>query len=438
MRGFPTKSRLLFGVYFSPRLLVAALATATVLTLFADSAAKSSNQIDQVLREAVDEKNVPGIVAMVAVADHVIYQGAAGKRDTIKNIPITVDSIFRIASMTKPVTSVAVMQLVESGRVKLDEPAATYLPELSQVQVLEEFDASTAKAKLRPPKAPPTIRQLLSHTSGFAYEVFDPQLHGYVATGAIPSARQGDDGCLKAPLLFEPGSRWKYAISTDWLGKLVEIVSGQTLADYFHQHIFQPFGMTHTFFDVPPEKQARVVALHQRQDDGSFLEPPPQPFTPVRFFSGGGGLYSTASDYLKFARMLLGGGKLGNKRILQFESVDQMSRNQIGDLMLVQLRSLVPQFAKDPIRIPGSLDKFGLGFGINTKAVEGGRSQGSLAWAGIYNTFFWIDPPRKTCTVIMMQILPFSDDAAYSVVEHFERAVYATTAETVAPGKRTN
>ena len=438
MRGFPTKSRLLFGVYFSPRLLVAALATATVLTLFADSAAKSSNQIDQVLREAVDEKNVPGIVAMVAVADHVIYQGAAGKRDTIKNIPITVDSIFRIASMTKPVTSVAVMQLVESGRVKLDEPAATYLPELSQVQVLEEFDASTAKAKLRPPKAPPTIRQLLSHTSGFAYEVFDPQLHGYVATGAIPSARQGDDGFLKAPLLFDPGSRWEYGISTDWLGKLVEKVSGQTLADYFHQHIFQPLGMTDTFFDVPPEKQARVVALHQRQDDGSFLEPPPQPFTPVRFFSGGGGLYSTASDYLKFARMLLGGGKLGNKRILQFESVDQMSRNQIGDLMLVQLRSLVPQFAKDPIRIPGSLDKFGLGFGINTKAVEGGRSQGSLAWAGIYNTFFWIDPPRKTCTVIMMQILPFSDDAAYSVVEHFERAVYATTAETVAPGKRTN
>jgi methyl acetate hydrolase len=438
MRALRTKSRLLFGVYFSRGIVVAALATATILTLFANSSAKSSNQIDQVLREAVDEKKLPGIVAMVAVADHVTYQGASGKRDTIKNIPMTVDSIFRIASMTKPITSVGVMQLVESGRVKLDEPAATYLPELSQLQILEEFDATTGKAKLRSPNALPTVRQLLSHTSGFAYEFFDAQLHGYVAAGALPSLRQGDGGFLKAPLLFDPGSRWEYGISTDWLGKLIEKVSGQTLEDYFRQHIFQPLGMTDTFFDVPPEKQARVVALHQRQDDGSFLEPPPQPFKPVRFFSGGGGLYSTASDYLKFERMLLGGGKLGNKRILQSETVDQMSRNQIGDLMLVELRSQIPQFAKDPIRIPGSLDKFGLGFAINTKPVEGGRSQGSLAWAGIYNTFFWIDPPRKTCTVIMMQILPFSDDAAYSVVEHFERAVYANPAETVASGGRSN
>ncbi len=438
MRALRTKNRLPFGVYFRRGVLIAALATAGFVPLFADSSTKSSNPIDQVLRGAVDEKKLPGIVAMVAVADHVIYQGAAGKRDTTKNIPMTVDSIFRIASMTKPVTSVAVMQLVESGRVKLDEPAATYLPELSQVQVLEEFDASTGKAKLRPPKAPPTVRQLLSHTSGFGYEFFDPQLHGYVATGAVPSAFQGEDGFLKAPLVFEPGSRWEYGISTDWLGKLVEKVSGQTLEAYFRQHIFQPLGMTDTFFDVPPEKQARVVAVHQRQEDGSFVEPPPQPFKPARFFSGGGGLYSTARDYLKFARMLLNGGKLGSKRILQSETVDQMSRNQIGDLTLVELRSLMPQFAKDPLRIPGSMDKFGLGFGINTKPLEGGRSRGSLAWAGIYNTFFWIDPTRKTCAVILMQILPFSDDAAYSVVEHFERAVYAHPAETAASGRRSN
>ncbi len=296
MRALRTKSKLLFGVYFSRSILAAALVTATTLTLFAQSSTQSSNRIDRVLRDAVNEKKLPGIVAMVAVADQVIYQGAAGKRDTTKNVPMTVDSIFRIASMTKPVTSVAVMQLVESGRVKLDEPAATYLPELLQVQVLEAFDASTGKAKLRSPNAPPTVRQLLSHTSGFGYEFFDPELHGYVATGAVPAMRQGGDGSLKAPLLFDPGSRWEYGISTDWLGKLVERVSGQTLEDYFRQHIFQPLGMTDTFFDVPPEKQARVVALHQRQDDGSFLEPPPQPFTPVKFFSGGGGLYSTASD----------------------------------------------------------------------------------------------------------------------------------------------
>lgn len=431
MQAFRMKNRLLFVNRFSRGVLVAVLATATVLTLFAGSSTTSSNPIDQVLREAVAEKKLPGLVAMVAGADGVIYQGASGERDTAKHVPMTVDSIFRVASMTKPVTSVAVMQLVESGRVKLDEPAAIYLPELSQVQVLEEFDAGTGKAKLRPPKAPPTVRQLLSHTSGFAYEFFDPKLHAYAATGAVPSAFQGDDAFLKAPLLFDPGSRWEYGISTDWLGKLVEKVSGQTLEDYFRLHVFQPLGMTDTFFNVPPEKQARVVAVHQRQEDGSFLEPPPQPFKPVQFFSGGGGLYSTASDYLKFARMLLGGGKLGGKRILKSDTVDQMSRNQIGDLMLVELRSLMPQLAKDPIRIPGSLDKFGLGLAINTKSVEGGRSRGSLAWAGIYNTFFWIDPPRKTCAVIMMQILPFSDDAANSVVEQFERAVYANPAEAV-------
>ncbi len=431
------KNRLLFIDCFSRAVLIAAVATATVLTLFADSWSKSSNPIDQVLREAVDQKKIPGLVAMVASADGVIYQGASGKRDTTENVPMTVDSIFRVASMTKPITSVAVMQLVESGRLKLDEPAATYLPELSQVQVLEEFDASTGKAKLRPPKAPPTVRQLLSHTSGFAYEFFDARLGGYVATGAVPSARQGDDGFLKAPLLFDPETRWEYGISTDWLGKLVEKVTGQTLEDYFRQHIFQPLGMTDTSYNVPAEKQTRVVAVHQRREDGSFLEPPPQPFIRVRFFSGGAGLYSTASDYLKFARMLLDGGKLGNKRILQPETVAQMSRNQIGDLRVVELRSLIPQFARDPLRIPGSPDKFGLGFGINTKPVEGGRSRGSLAWAGIYNTYFWIDPSRKICAVIMMQILPFGEDAANSVVEHFERAVYATPAQTAAPGRRT-
>jgi CubicO group peptidase (beta-lactamase class C family) len=200
--------------------------------------------------------------------------------------------------------------------------------------------------------------------------------------------------------------------------------------------MFQPLGMNDTFFNVPAAKQARVVAVQQHQQDGSFVEPPPPPFVSVKFFSGGGGLFSTAGDYLKFARMLLNGGKLGNKRILRAETVDQMFHNQIGELTLVQLRSMIPQFAQDPIRLPGSPDKFGLGFGINSKPVEGGRSTGSAAWAGIYNTFFWIDSARKTCAVIFMQTLPFSDDTALSVVESFERAVYAQPAVAAARTKR--
>lgn len=399
------------------------------------SASRSSNGIEQVLRESVGDKKLPGVVAMVAVGDRVTYEGAFGKRDTTKNVAMAADTIFRIASMTKPVTSVAVMQLVESGRVKLDEPAATYAPELTQVQVLEEFDASTKEAKLRAPKTPPTVRQLLTHTAGFAYEFFDPKMQAYAASGAVPSMRLGgDDGFLKGPLMFDPGTRWEYGINTDWLGRIVEKVSGQDLETYFRQHIFQPLGMNDTFFNVPAEKQARLVALHVRQDDGSYVEPPPQPVQTVTFFSGGGGLNSTAGDYLKFERMLVNGGTLGGKRVLKAETVAEMGRNQIGELSLVQMTSLLPQLAKNPIRIPGSMDKFGLGFGINTKPVEGGRAAGSPSWAGIYSTYFWIDPARKTCAVIMMQLLPFSDDAAVATVEQFERAVYASSAQSAAAG----
>lgn len=403
--------------------------TFLLITLCFTAAAQNNSitasRCDRVLQEAVADKNIPGIVAMAAVGDRIVYQGAAGKRDRLKNVPMTIDSIFRIASMTKPVTSVAVMQLVESGKIKLDEPAATYLPELSGVKVLEEFDASTGKATLRTPKSAPTVRQLLTHTSGFAYEFFNAKLQAYAATGAVPLFSAGDEGFLKAPLMFDPGTRWEYGISADWLGKLVEKVTGQSLDEYFRQHIFEPLGMADTFYNVPSEKQERVVATERRQQDGRFVEPPPQPIKTVRSFSGAGGLYSTAGDYLKFERMLLGRGKLGGKRILQAETVEQMTRNQIGQLEMVELRSLSPEVAKDPVRFPGAPDKFGLGFAINTRPVAGGRGRGSLAWSGILNTYFWIDPANNTCAVILMQFFPLSDDAAFSVVERFERALYS-------------
>src|SRR5437763_5003020 len=270
--------------------LTAVLATAAVPALFAAKSAQSGQQIEKVLRDAVDQHKLPGVVAIVWRGDKMIYQGAVGKQDSARNIPLTMDSIFHIASMTKPVTSVAVMQLVESGRVKLDEPVSTYLPELSQLQVLEEFDATTGKAALRPAKTMPTVRQMLSHTSGFAYEFFDQKLQKYAATGAVPSTFKGDDGYLKAPLMFDPGSRWEYGISTDWLGKLVEKISGQSLEDYFHQHIFVPLGMTDTFFNVPAEKQARVAALYQRQSDGSVQQAPGNLSPPDVFSAGAGAL----------------------------------------------------------------------------------------------------------------------------------------------------
>jgi CubicO group peptidase (beta-lactamase class C family) len=304
MRILDGKSLSPFGVYFSRCILVAALASAPLLT-FSVRSEPASNPIDQVLRGAVEGKKLPGVVAMVSVRAHIVYEGALGQRDTIHDAPMTVDTIFRIASMTKPVTAVSVMQLVESARAKLDEPASTYLLELSHVQVLEKFNASTGEAKLRPAKTIPTVRQLLSHTSGFAYDFFDRKLKDYEA--AVPSLFQGDEGFLKEPLIFDPGSRWEYGISADWLSRLVEKVSGQSLDEYFHQNIFVPLGMIDTFFNVPPEKQARVAAVQQRQPDGSFVESP-QSFKPRRAF-GGGGLCSTANDYSKFMRMLLDGGE---------------------------------------------------------------------------------------------------------------------------------
>jgi CubicO group peptidase (beta-lactamase class C family) len=407
-------------------LLVASLIVSIGTNARGQGASVSSREIDDDLRKAVEERRLPGVVAMVAEGDSVYYQGAFGKQYAAKGVPMATDSIFRIASMTKAVTSVAVMQLVERGRVKLDEPAATYLPELARVEVLEGFDAK-GTARLRPPKTPVTVRQLLTHTSGFGYEFFDEKLSRYVAEGGVPSVRTGDGGFLKAPLVFDPGTKWEYGISTDWLGKLVETVTGQSLEEYFRQNIFAPLGMGNSFFKVPANKQMRVVTLHQRKDDGSLYENPPEDFKPVQFLSGGGGLYSTADDYLKFTRMLLCGGKLGNTRVLEAETVALMGRNQIGDLTLTDIKSLAPQLARN-VRMPGLLDKFGLGFAINTQPVEAGRASGSMAWAGVYNTFFWIDPTRKTTAVLMMQLLPFMDEAAKALLEEFELDVYGSRA----------
>ncbi len=370
---------------------------------------RSTADLDNVLRTAVEQRRVPGVVAMVATADAIAYEGASNMNK---------DTIFAIASMTKPVTSVAVMQLVEAGKVKLDDPAAMYLPQLAKAQVLDG-------GKLRAPKSQITVRQLLTHTSGFGYEFMNRQLHDYVAQGKVPSMLAGGDGFLKAPLLFDPGARWEYGISVDWLGRLVEKMSGQSLEAYFRQRVFEPLGMEDTYFNVPPGKHSRLASLSQRKEDGSLAEQPRQPAKPVEFFSGGGGLFSTAADYLKFARALMAGGQLGQGRILTPESVAAMGQNQIGELGLRPFSSLVPQLARDEAALPGGLDKFGLGFALNTQPLEKGRGANTLSWAGIYNTFFWIDREKKVCAVLMTQMSPGLDEGPRTLLEDFDRAVYA-------------
>jgi CubicO group peptidase (beta-lactamase class C family) len=379
------------------------------LATFAPAESKTgSASLDSVLKAAVEQGRVPAVVAMLASPAGVTYEGAFG---------VGKDAIFAIASMTKPITSVAVMQLVESGKVKLDEPAATYLPELATLKVL---DGDT----LRPPRSAVTVRQLLAHTSGFGYEFLSKPLFDQVAAGKVPSMLAAGDAFLHAPLTFDPGEGWQYGISTDWLGRLVEKVSGQTLDAYLRQRVFEPLGMSDTYFNVPAEKQSRLARHYRRDKDGRFVEEQQPAPSPVTFFSGGGGLYSTATDYLTFARALMADGQLGRARILSTESVALAGRNQIGALPLRVQASLMPQLVKDG-PLPGRPDKFGLGFAMNTSPIENGRGANTLGWAGVHNTFFWIDRAKGVCAVVMMQVLPFMDDGPRALVEDFERAVYA-------------
>ena len=387
------------------------LLTTLIATMAAapPAAQQAGANIDALLRAAVEQKAVPMAVAMVANTRGVTYEGAVG---------VPKDAIFAIASMTKPVTSVAVMQLVEAGRVKLDEPAATYVKELADVRVLES-------GKRRPPKTPITVRHLLTHTAGFGYEFLNRDLFELVSKKEIPSVMAGGNAFLKAPLVFDPGARWEYGINIDWLGRLVERVSGQSLEVYFREKIFAPLGMSDTFFNVPAAKQARMVATFQRNADGTLAEQPRQPVTAVEFFAGGSGLFSTAADYMTFVRALLGGGQLGERRILSAQSVATMGSNQIGAFAIRPLSSLIPPLMVDGAVMPGSLDKFGLGFALNSAAVPSGRGANTMSWAGIFNTFFWIDREKQVAGVLLTQMLPFLDPGPKKLIEDFDRAVYA-------------
>jgi CubicO group peptidase (beta-lactamase class C family) len=240
----------------------------------------------------------------------------------------------------------------------------------------------------------------------------------------------GDEGFLKAPLLFDPGTKWEYGINTDWLGRLVERISGQSLEAYFRQHIFDPLGMPDSSFVVPPDKQSRIAKVYQRGEGGALAEQPPRPSPPPGapiFYSGGGGLYSTARDYLTFSRALMSGGQVGQRRILTAESVATMSRNHIGDLTIRPFASVMPQLATDGAALTGNLDKFGLGFALNSKPVPTGRGVNTLAWAGIFNTFFWIDRENQVSAVLMTQMLPGMDPGPAKLLEDFDRAVYTWT-----------
>jgi methyl acetate hydrolase len=387
--------------------------------------------VDAILRAAVGAQQVPGVVAIAATEDGILYEGAFGGRrlggGPANEAAMTRDTVFRIASMVKLITSVAAMRLVEQGKLSLDGPLPEVDPAVADPQVLDGFDAKGAPL-LRPPKRPIALHHLLTHTSGFTYRLWDAEAIKYVnAIGKAPLAERIK--LPRTPLMFDPGDRWQYGTSIDWVGKIVEEVSGEPLETHFKKNIFEPLGMNDTTFEITPAQRTREASGHHRQPDGSLkpepMEPAPKPQAAPRHHSGGGGIYSTAPDYLTLIRMLMHGGSFEGAHILQPETVALMGQNQIGPVEAGILKTTAPLISNDVDFFHGISLKWGFGHMINMQPVPEARSAGSMTWAGLYNTYYWIDPKKRVAAVFMTQVLPFADERALYVYRQFERGIYA-------------
>ena len=390
-----------------------------------ESTMQARTKIDPVLKQAVDATEVPGVVAMAATDKGVLYEGAFGPRALEAGAPsMSLDTVFRIASMTKAIATAAAMQLVEQGKLKLEEPVPAIDPALGSPQVLEGFEASGAP-KLRPAKRPITLRHLLTHTAGFTYDIWSPDTVRYVKTTGLPNRATGKVVALRTPLAFDPGDRWLYGINIEWTGRLIEATSGQTLEDYFRERIFSPLGMKDSGYVTSQEQRARQARLHTRQPDGSLAVQPLEA-VPVKaeFWSAGGPLYSTARDYMVFLQMLLNGGSLNGTRILKPETVALMNQNHTGNIPCGVLKTANPALSNDVNFFPGADIRWGLGYMMNLQSGPNGRSAGTFSWGGLYNTYYWLDPAKKVTGLIMTQILPFADTKAVNLYGQLEAGVY--------------
>jgi len=364
--------------------------------------------------------NVPGVAVAAVFPDGEIVSAAAGVRDVATGAAMSPDSVVWIASMTKAITAAAAMQQVEQGKLSLDAPIAGVLPQLRDLKVLEGFDAG-GKPKLRPARVPVTLRHLLTHSSGFVYDMWNANMSRYLELTGTPGIISCANAALDLPLVFEPGSAWDYGIGIDWAGKAVEAVSGKSLGVYLADNLFRPLGMRDTGFRIRDDQRARLARMHARTPEGIIAIDFEIPQAP-EFEMGGGGLYSTVGDYLRFTRMILEGGVLDGVRVLAAPTVAQMSQNAMGDLRCRAMKSVAPGSTNDVDFLAGM--QWGLSFLINPEALPTGRSAGSLAWAGLANSYFWIDPAKQVAGVYATQLLPFFDADAVALFGEFESAVY--------------
>ena len=374
-----------------------------------------SKEISPFLEDAVERGRAPGLVAIVAQRDHILYHQAFGKMDVANDVAMREDTIFRIASMTKPITATAVMMLIEAGNLSLDDPISNFIPSLRNPRIFDRFDKSQANYTTRQASREITVRHLLNQTSGFGYD-FSNEILLLLQEKIGKQARE-------LPLIHEPGNKWTYGMSPRILGELVEFVSGMALDRFFESRIFRPLSMNDTSYAVPAQKQDRLATQHQRED-GAFRETP-NPDRDNGTVRGDGELRSTGSDYIRFLQMFLNDGWHRSGRILSMDSVRLMTQNQIGELVVEKQRSADLRQARD-FPLGAGRDKFGFGFQISTSIPDDQheRSPGSYSWAGMYNTHFWVDPSNGIAAVILMQVLPFYDDACMEILKGFEARVY--------------
>jgi methyl acetate hydrolase len=381
--------------------------------------------VDRLLEDSVSKGEVPGVVAVATDAKGTTYEGGFGKRVLGQPAEMTPDTVAWMASMTKAITGAAAMQQVERGKIGLDAPAKEVIPYLGEVEVLEGFDAA-GKPRTRKPKRDITLCHLLTHTAGFSYEIWNADIIAYQTAMGVPGITGCENKALTTPLLFDPGERWDYGINIDWAGKMVEATSGQKLGQYLKDNVLGPLGMDSTAFFITPAMRERLARIHHRGPDGSLapdmaLEIPQQP----EFEMGGGGLYGTAGDYAKFVRLMLNQGRSDRgEQVLKPETVAQMSKNAMGDCKVGLLRTAIPPLSNDAEFFPGIDKQWGLSFMINNAPAPTGRSAGSLAWAGLANTYYWIDQAKGVGGVYATQILPFADTKSLPLFHAFEKAVY--------------
>ena len=323
--------------------------------------------------------------------------------------------------MTKIIVCVGALQLVEQGKLDLDAPLGALLPQLAEPQVLEGFD-DAGRPRVRPARTPVTLRNLMAHTAGNGYHFWDANVKRYQEVEGLPGIIECRESTLTTPLMFDPGTAWEYGMNIDWVGKAIEAVSGLSLEEYLRQNVLDPLGMRNTSFVLSDDHRTRLAQMHARTPDGLVpieFEMTQEP----EFFMSGGAMYGSPADYLTLLRMLLGNGTLDGVQILQPESVTEGMRNQIGELTVGKIDTADPASSHDVDFLPGTTKKWGLLGMINMAETPGGRSAGSLFWAGLSNSYYWVDWNKGNAGVIFTQILPFADPQVLGLLEQFENTV---------------